>query len=118
MLDLHVLTGAIVIGANVLAFGWGLVYVLRGRPPGRIYAHVLALSQALVIAETALGLLLLADGYRSPDGIHYLYGFLVLFAMLTPWLYAPPVPSRRLLWFVGASLVAAGLAARAYTTSG
>jgi hypothetical protein len=118
MRDLHVLNGALVMGATVLAFGWGLVYVLRGRTPGRVYAHALALSQALLIAQVGLGLLLLADGLRSPDGLHYLYGVLALLAALTPWIYAPPVPSRRLLWFVGASLVAAGLAARAYTTSG
>jgi hypothetical protein len=117
MLDLHMLNGALVIGANVLAFGWGLAYVLRGRPPGRFYAHALALAQALLIAQLALGLLLLADGLRSPGGLHYLYGVLAVLAALAPWIYAPPVPGRRLLWFVGASLVAAGLAARAYTTS-
>ncbi len=117
MLDLHVLNGALVIVASVLAFGWGLIYVLRGRPPGRLYAHALALSQALLIAELVLGLLLLGDGLRSTDGLHYLYGVLAVLAILSPWMYAPPVPERRLLWFVGASLVAAGLAARAYTTS-
>jgi hypothetical protein len=117
MLDLHVLTGAIVIAANVLAFFWGLVYVLRGRLPGRLYAHALALSQALLVAQLVIGILLVADGLRSPDGLHYLYGALALLAAFTPWLYAPPEPSRRLLWFVGASLAAAGLAARAYYTS-
>jgi hypothetical protein len=118
MLDLHALNGILVIATSVLAFGWGFVYVRRGRPPGRLYAHVLALSQALLIAQAGLGLLLLADGLRSADGLHYLYGTLALLAALSPWIYAPPVPSRRLLWFVGASLVAAGLAARAYMTSG
>jgi hypothetical protein len=118
MLGLHALIGALVIASTVLAFGWGFVYVRRGRLPGRLYAHALALSQALLIAQVGLGLLLLADGLRSADGLHYLYGTLALLAALAPWMYAPPVPSRRLLWFVGASLVAAGLAVRAYTTSG
>jgi hypothetical protein len=117
MLELHAVNAVLVIVATALAFGWGLLYSRRGRTPGRVYAHVLALSQALLIAQAGLGLLLLADGLRSPDGLHYLYGTLALLAALSPWVYAPPVPSRRLLWFVGASLAATGLAARAYMTS-
>lgn len=118
MLELHQLTAVLALVANVLAFGWGLVYVWRKRPPGRLYAHSLALAQALLIAQVALGLLLLSNGRRSVDELHYLYGTLALLVALSPWLYAPPVPSRRLLWFVGASLVASALAVRAYTTSG
>jgi hypothetical protein len=118
MLELHSVNAVLAIAANILAFGWGLVYVRRGRPPGRLYAHSLALAQALLIAQVALGLLLLSDGRRSVDELHYLYGALALLVALSPWIYAPPVPSRRLLWFAGASLVASALAVRAYTTSG
>jgi hypothetical protein len=118
MLDLHAWNGILVVCALALAAGWGLVYVVRKRPPGRIYAHVLAGAQALVIAQVALGLLLLSDDRRAPDRLHYVYGTLALLAILTPWVYAPPVPARRLAWFTGASLVAAALAVRAYTTAG
>lgn len=117
MLDLHRWNAAVVIAANVLALGWGVVYVLRKRPPGRVYAHVLAGAQAVVIAQVALGLLLLSDDYRAADKLHYAYGAFALGAVLSPWVYAPPVPARRLLWFVVASLVAAALAVRAYTTA-
>ena len=116
--DLHAWNGLVVIAANALALGWGAVYVARKRLPGPIYANVLAAAQALVIAQVALGLLLLSDGSRTADDLHYLYGVLALVAVLSPWLYAPPVPARRLAWFVGASLVAAALAVRAYTTAG
>ncbi len=118
MRDLHAWNGVAVIAANVLALGWGGLYLARRRLPGRVYANVLAAAQALVIAQVALGLLLLSDGLRTGDDLHYLYGTLALVAVLSPWLYAPPVPARRLAWFVGASLVAAALAIRAYTTSG
>jgi hypothetical protein len=37
--------------------------------------------------------------------------------VLTPWLYAPAEPRRRLAWFAGATLVAGALAVRAYTTA-
>jgi hypothetical protein len=115
--DVHALIALLVIGANLLAFGWGASYLVRKRYPGRIYAHVLAAGQALLIAQVAVGLLLLSDGHRAPDELHYLYGALALGAALAPWLYAPPVPARRLAWFVGATLFATALAVRAYTTS-
>jgi hypothetical protein len=116
--DLHALNAVIVVAALALAFLWGLVHAVRKRPPGRVYAHVLAGAQALVIAQVAIGLLLLSDERRTADELHYLYGLLALAAVLSPWLYAPPVPARRLLWFVGASLVAAALSVRAYVTAG
>jgi hypothetical protein len=117
MLELHQINAVLVVGANLLACGWGASYLVRKRYPGRIYAHVLAAAQALLIAQVALGLLLLSDGRRALDDLHYLYGTLALGAALAPWLYAPPVPARRLAWFVGATLFAAALAVRAYTTA-
>ena len=41
---------------------------------------------------------------------------LALAAVLAPWLYAPAEPRRRLLWFSGATLLAAALAVRALMT--
>jgi len=110
------INGVLLIAANLLAFGWGAVYVRRKRTPGRVYAHVLALGQSLVIAQVAIGLLLLSEGYGTPDRLHPLYGGLALAAVLSPWLYAPPVPAKRLAWFVGATLFAAALSVRAYLT--
>jgi len=115
--NLHAWNAVLVIAANALAAGWGAFYLWRRRHPGRIYAHLLAAAQALVIAQVALGLLLLSDDLRTTDRLHYAYGTFALLAVLSPWLYAPPVPARRLAWFTGASLVAGALAVRAYTTS-
>lgn len=116
MTELHAWNGLLVIAALLLSAGWGGTYALWKRTPGRVYAHVLAGAQALVIAQVALGLLLLSDDLRTADRLHYSYGVLALLAVLSPWLYAPPVPARRLLWFAGASLVAGALSIRAYTT--
>lgn len=118
MAELHAVNAVLLIAANLLALGWGIVYIRRKRTPGRVYAHVLALAQALVIAQVALGLLLLSGGSASPDRLHPLYGGLALVAVLSPWLYAPPVPAKRLAWFVGATFFATALSIRAYTTGG
>ena len=117
MLGLHAANAVLLVAVNLLAAGWGAVYLRRGRPAGRVYAHLLALAQSLLIAQVALGLLLLSGGSRTVDELHYLYGTLALGAALSPWLYAPPVPARRLAWFVGASLFASALSIRAYTTA-
>jgi hypothetical protein len=117
VLELHQIDAFAVIVTNLLAFGWGGSYLLRKRYPGRAYAHVLAAGQIFLIAQVGLGLLLLSDGRRAPDHLHYLYGILALLAALSPWLYAPPLPRRRLAWFVGATLFATALAVRALTTA-
>jgi hypothetical protein len=117
VLGLHELNAVLVIAVNLLAFGWGGIYLWRKSYPGRLYAHALALGQSLLIAQVALGLLLLSDGRRAPDKLHYAYGTFALLAALSPWLYAPPVPARRLAWFVGATLLATALSIRAFTTA-
>ena len=116
MRELHLLNAVVLIVANLLAAGWGVAYLARRRTPGRVYAHVLALAQALLIGQVATGLLLLSGGSASPDRLHAVYGTLALLAALSPWVYAPPVPARRLAWFSGAAFLATALSVRAYTT--
>ena len=60
-----------------------------GRVAGRWLAHLLALAQTLLVAQVALGLLLLSDDRRAADDLHYAYGSLSLAAILAPWMYAP-----------------------------
>ena len=118
VLALHQANGALLIAVNAVAGLWGAYYLRRRRPPAAVYRHVLALAQTLLIAQVALGLLLLSGNHRANDQLHYLYGVLALGAVLSPWLYAPALAERRLAWFVGASLVAAALGVRAYLTAG
>jgi hypothetical protein len=117
MLTAHHTVAFLVIAVCALSAIWGLVAYRRGREAGRSLAHLLALAQTLVIAQVGLGLLLLSGHHRAADHLHYLYGSLALAAVLAPWLYAPDAPRRRLLWFAGATLVAAALSIRAYMTA-
>jgi Na+(H+)/acetate symporter ActP len=89
----------------------------RRRRAGAWTGQLLALAQTLLVGQVGLGLLLLSDGRRAADRLHYAYGTLALAAVLAPWLYAPADPRRRLVWFGGATLVAAALAVRAYLTA-
>lgn len=116
MVGLHSVVGILVIAVNAAAAAVGLYFLWRKRSPRRGYLHLLAFAQTSVIAQAAIGLLMLSGGSRSVDRLHYVYGGVALAAILSPWLYAPPAPARRLLWFTGAALAAAALSVRAYLT--
>lgn len=102
---------AVCVAASAAAF-WA-----RRRRAGTAVAQLLALAQTLLVAQVALGLLLLSRHHRAKDHLHYAYGTFALLAVLSPWLYAPPEPRARLLWWGVATLVAAALGVRAWMTA-
>jgi hypothetical protein len=117
MLAVHQVLAVAVIAVAAVAAGWGGIVWRRRREPGPVLLHALTLVQTLLIGQVAVGLLLLSDDRRAAEKLHYLYGVLALAAVLAPWIYAPANPRSRLGWFAGASLLAALLAVRAYTTA-
>ncbi len=118
MLAVHQWVGVGVLVVTAAAAVWGIATWARRSDPGRVLPQLLALVQTLLVAQVALGLLLVSDGRRTPDDLHYVYGTLALGAVLAPWFYAPEDPRRRLAWFSFTSLLAGALAVRAYTTAG
>ena len=116
MLTAHHVNAFLVLG-GLLAAGAGALWARRRGYAGGGVAQLLALAQTLVVAQVALGLLLLSDHREASDHLHYAYGTFALLAVLSPWLYAPSEPRARLLWFAGATLVAAALGVRAYMTA-
>ena|SRR5687768_10054580 len=116
MLTAHAIAAVLVVVVPAFAaLAGGLVY-WRRRTAGHWVAHLLALAQTLLVAQVALGLLLLTDDREATGDLHYVYGSLALGAILVPWMYAPAEGPRRLLWFAGTSLLAAALAVRAFMT--
>ena len=118
MLTAHSWVAVAVIAVAVSAALWGLVAWRRSGEANPLLRHVLALVQTLLVAQVALGLLLVGEDRRTTDDLHYVYGTLALAAVLAPWFYAPEDSRRRLAWFSFTSLLAGALAIRAYTTSG
>ena len=116
MLTAHHVNAFLVIGVCIAASAFAFVARRRGHA-GPVVAQLLALAQTLVVAQVALGLLLLSDHKRAADHLHYAYGTFALLAVLSPWLYAPADPRARLAWFAVATLVAAALGVRAYMTA-
>jgi hypothetical protein len=102
---------AVCVAGGVLA-----LVAYRRRSAAVLVSHGVVLAQTALMAQAAVGLLLLSDDRRAPDRLHYAYGAFALGAALAPWFYAPDTPERRLLWFAVATLLAAALAARAFMT--
>jgi hypothetical protein len=115
MLTVHHVNAFLLIAVCVLASA--AAFWARRARAGSIVAQLLALAQTLIVAQVALGLLLLSDHHRAKDHLHYAYGTFALLAVLSPWLYAPTEPRARLLWFAVAALVAAALGVRAFMTA-
>jgi hypothetical protein len=112
----HETLAVVVIVVAVLASASGAYAYRRRRAAGGLVRHLLALAQTVLIAQVAVGLLLLSDDRRAGEELHYAYGTLALIAVLAPWMYAPANSRRRLLWFAGATLLAGALAVRAFMT--
>jgi hypothetical protein len=117
MLTAHYVLAFLVLGACIVAAGLAVVAYRRPGTGGPLVSHALALAQTLIVAEVAFGLLLLGDDRHAGEDAHYMYGALAVLAVAWPFFYAPPDPRRRLLWFGGATLLAAVLAVRAYMTA-
>lgn len=116
MAEIHPWLGAaVIVVCATAAFTGGFLY-WRGRGAGRVATHLLSLAQTLLVAQVAVGLLLLADDRRAGQELHYAYGAMALGAALVPWFYAPAEGPRRLLWFAATTAVAGALAIRAYMT--
>jgi len=117
MLTAHHIVAFLVIAVSFVAAAAAFLAYRRRRGAGRVVAQLLALAQTIVVAQIGLGLILVGEHKRPADRLHYMYGSLALLATLSPWLYAPAEPRRRLVWFGGATLVAGALAIRAYMTA-
>ena len=73
--------GIAVLVANAVAAGWGGVAWIRKRPSITFWP-LLRVAQAVVVVQVLLGLLLLASGESSPDGLHVIYGLAPLIVSL------------------------------------
>jgi hypothetical protein len=112
----HEILAYAVIAGCLFAGVYGLVAYRRGSLLSGAAVHLLALPQTLLVAQAALGLLLLSGDHRAADHLHYVYGGVALAVVLSPWFYAPADPRRRLLWFAVSALVAAALGVRGTMT--
>jgi hypothetical protein len=67
--------GIAVLATNAIAAGWGAVGWLRKNARAAIaFWPLLRAAQATVVVQVVVGLLLVASGESTPDGLHIVYG--------------------------------------------
>jgi hypothetical protein len=89
--------GIAVLVANAAAAGWGAVAWLRKDARGSIvFWPLLRVAQATVVVQVVIGLLLLARGESSPDGLHIAYGIAPLLITLVSEAMRAGVAQREL----------------------
>ena len=108
--------GAGLIVMNTLVAVWGLVAYRRNVAPGRAFMQALALAQTLVIAQATIGLILVSDGLRPDERLHFAYGLIPLLAIAYPYALRGEDGRRNVLYFSIGSALVAGLGIRAYMT--
>ncbi|MGH3127332.1 MAG: hypothetical protein ACRDPX_05385, partial [Gaiellaceae bacterium] len=71
MLTVHIALGVAVVVVCVGSAVLGFVAYRRRGSGGAFVSHALVLAQSLLIAQAAVGLLLLSDDRRAPEKLHY-----------------------------------------------
>lgn len=73
MKDVHAIVGIATLLLNVVAAVWGGIAWIRSDPSVSFW-YMLRTAQLSVVVEVVLGVVLLAEGRKPPDGLHYVYG--------------------------------------------
>ena len=103
----------IVIGA------WGFVSYLRGGELGGSLGGSFVIGQGLLTVQAVLGVVLLLQGGRALESLHYVYGLVMI--LLLPFAYTfvrDRYPRSGLLLCSTAALFIGALAFRAIVTGG
>jgi heme A synthase len=102
---------------TVIAGLWGLVMYVRKQPASGGYRSLLVITEGVFIVQGLIGIVLVLGGRRPHDGLHWLYGILLVIALPIAATYASGHGGRRESLVYGiAGLFMAGLAIRALTT--
>lgn len=73
MTSVHMIVGIAVLASNGVAGIWGAVAWSQGLST-QAFWWLLRVAQASVVVQVAIGLILVARGASSPDGLHIAYG--------------------------------------------
>ena len=91
--------------------------VTRSAPGMRVFRVLLSITAALGLIQAIIGGLMYLNGARPGDGLHYVYGGIVLLAIPVAYVYSEQSQVRRdIIIMVIAVLAVIGAAVRALMT--
>ncbi len=98
---------------------WGFFLYLRGSNPSPGYLGALVLDEGVAGVQGVIGLILLLQGHRPPDALHFLYGVLAVLALPVAYYLGTGGTDRRDSGIFGlAGLLLVGVAIRGTMTGG
>jgi heme A synthase len=98
---------------------WGFFLYFRGSNPTGSFLGAIAINFGVVILQGFIGLLLVLQGHRPHDGLHYLYGGVSLLVLPAAYFFSNAGRERRdSLIFGIAALLLFGIGIRAAMTGG
>lgn len=107
---------AVIIYSIFMAI-WGLILYFRGAGPSGGYLGALIINEGLVIAQGLVGVLLVLQGHRPHQGLHFLYGIVALLTLPTAYFLSSNDTERRASLIFGlAALFLVAIAIRGITT--
>ena len=118
MVDLHQRFAVSLVLYYVALGVWGLFLAWRKSPISPAYRGALIIGVGLGVAQALIGVVLLLQGDRPADNLHFLYGASVILTLPLVLSYIVDKRVSRPLAFGLATLFMAGLAIRAITTGG
>lgn len=114
---IHRIIGFVVVSSFGLTALWGLAYLIIRRDPGRMFWHLIAISQVLIFLQVIVGLILwILPNTILPETLHLLYGLFSAGAMFVAQIDARHRDRKPWVPFVWAELFAFGLTFRALQT--
>jgi hypothetical protein len=117
VVDFHMNWSRVVVIYAAIVTVWGLFLWFRGGNPSPGYLGALVIAEGVFIVQGVGGLIALATGHRPHDGLHYLYGVVLVLTLPAAYLFGNSASERRdSLIFGLATLFLIGIAVRAITT--
>lgn len=98
---------------------WGVIGFLRRTPPSALYRSCMWIAELLLLAEFALGVILLINGYTPADlPLHLVYGIVAVGVIPAALIYTRNAADRRVhLIYVLACLFLLPVVLRALETA-
>jgi hypothetical protein len=119
IVDFHMNWSRVVLIYSVILAAWGLFLWLRGSNPSPAYLGALVIAEGIFIVQGVAGLIVLGTGHRPHDGLHYLYGAVLVLTLPGAYFFGDNAKERRdSLIFGLAGLFLIGIAIRGITTGG
>ena len=116
-LTLHQGFARVVLTYGVFMALWGLFLFVRGSNPSGGYLGALVLAEGVAILQGIIGLVLVLQGHRPADALHYLYGVAAVLVLPSAYLFSNRATERRDSLILGlASLFLVGVAIRGIAT--